>query len=247
MTKVSNMDWDGYARTSYDSVLLLRAYNAMLNDIWFRTQVTQSQHVLDLGCGSGNLARKMLDTGSVVTGYDSSEAMLKIAKEKCAGLPSALHRGDITALENVAGEFDVVTLSNVLYAIPDPQRLLRNAFKCLRSGGRLIVSTPKLGFQIGEVLRFQDLTLGLDPAEWQNLHQDDARLRSCVRQAFPDQTESELIYQLAATNRDYIVSNRDFVFYTRDDLLETLNNMPWSDIDIETTYAGQNWLATLTK
>ncbi|MGH2645333.1 MAG: class I SAM-dependent methyltransferase, partial [Chitinophagaceae bacterium] len=40
------------------------------------------EHILDLGCGTGDLAHEIFLTGCTITGVDSSEQMIKEAKKK---------------------------------------------------------------------------------------------------------------------------------------------------------------------
>src|SRR5215475_11094388 len=47
--------------------------------------LSKGAHVLDVGCGSGLLARKLLDAGFVVTGIDASSAMIDLARSYAPG------------------------------------------------------------------------------------------------------------------------------------------------------------------
>jgi len=57
-----------------------------------------SGRVLDLGCGSGVLASRLLDEGYVVTGIDVSGAMIRLARERVPGatfLRASFHDADL--------------------------------------------------------------------------------------------------------------------------------------------------------
>jgi SAM-dependent methyltransferase/pyrroloquinoline quinone (PQQ) biosynthesis protein C len=96
--------------------------------------------VLDLCLGTGSLARLLTDRGSRVTGIDSSEALLAVARRK---VPEGrfLHC-DIRSLK-LDEQFDaVVCMNGALHYIEEPQdivRVLRVAKDHLRPGGTLIV------------------------------------------------------------------------------------------------------------
>ena len=61
-----------------------RAAAAALVDLLRRTGRTAGR-VVDLGCGSGILARVALDAGYDVTGFDLSEAMIETARRRAPG------------------------------------------------------------------------------------------------------------------------------------------------------------------
>jgi SAM-dependent methyltransferase len=73
---------------------------------------------LDLGCGTGNATRPMVDRGIEVEGLDASEAMLRVARSK---LPQVrFHQGDFRTMA-VPGCFSLVysvfdALNNLLRA-----------------------------------------------------------------------------------------------------------------------------------
>jgi len=49
------------------------------------SDVRPGAHILDLCCGTGNLARRLTNDGYRVTGIDASDAMLKIARSRVPG------------------------------------------------------------------------------------------------------------------------------------------------------------------
>jgi len=58
-------------------------YEQVLKEIVHRADVETSMHILDLGTGTGNLAKRFIELGGRVWGLDYSEAMLAQAREKC--------------------------------------------------------------------------------------------------------------------------------------------------------------------
>jgi trans-aconitate 2-methyltransferase len=103
--------------------------------------------VVDLGCGTGELTRKLHEgTHAVSTlGIDSSEAMLaKCAAHVTDGL--SFQAGDIAKLAaewSVAGpSFDLVFSNAAIHWVSDHETLLARLTKALPPGGQLAVQIP---------------------------------------------------------------------------------------------------------
>ncbi|MCZ6793019.1 MAG: class I SAM-dependent methyltransferase [Planctomycetota bacterium] len=100
--------------------------------------------VVDLGCGSGEHCRFLVQEGFRATGLDSSESMLALAREK--PLPEGLRfvRGDIQRADEALGERfgAALCLGNTLVHITDDEDL-RAAFaavsRSLLPGGRFLL------------------------------------------------------------------------------------------------------------
>ena len=99
----------------------------------------RASDVLDLGCGTGSLSLLAAEQGHRVTGVDLSPARVERARAKLAGRDAAFLVGD--AAQPPVGEqrFDVVLVRHVLWALPDPGRVLRRWWGLLRPGGRLVL------------------------------------------------------------------------------------------------------------
>ncbi|WP_321474754.1 bifunctional glycosyltransferase/class I SAM-dependent methyltransferase [uncultured Paludibaculum sp.] len=98
--------------------------------------------ILDIGCGHGYFASKLKENGHRVTGIDFLETPANLdALEDYRQMD--LDTGDIST---VVGDrrYDYVLLLDVLEHLRDPERLLREATKALRPGGRIIVSVPNV-------------------------------------------------------------------------------------------------------
>ncbi|MEU9408953.1 class I SAM-dependent methyltransferase [Streptomyces sp. NPDC048281] len=95
--------------------------------------------VLDLGCGTGSLALLAAEQGHRVTGVDSSPAMVARARAKLAGRDAVFLLGDAAAPPVGELLFDAVLVRHVLWALPDPARVLRHWRGLLRPGGRFVL------------------------------------------------------------------------------------------------------------
>lgn len=91
--------------------------------------------VLDLGCGTGILTKRIADFGADVLGVDASESMIDTARRNYPEL-SFLH-ADATRL-TFDREFDAVFSNAVFHWIADQPALLRCVQAALKPGGRIV-------------------------------------------------------------------------------------------------------------
>ncbi|MCD9877524.1 class I SAM-dependent methyltransferase [Streptomyces guryensis] len=99
----------------------------------------RASDVLDLGCGTGSLSLLASEQGHHVTGVDSSPVMVDLARAKLAGRDAAFLVGDATVPPVGEQRFDVVLVRHLLWALPDPGRVLRHWRELVRPGGRLVL------------------------------------------------------------------------------------------------------------
>jgi ubiquinone/menaquinone biosynthesis C-methylase UbiE len=101
-----------------------------------------SDRVLDLGCGTGivaRLLRERLGGAARISGVDVSAPM--IAKARALAPELDWHEGNAMALPFADGAFDLVVCQQMLQFVPDPAVALREVKRVLAPGGRLIAST----------------------------------------------------------------------------------------------------------
>lgn len=96
------------------------------------------RRVLDICCGHGNLSQALAAAGAEVTGLDFSPAMLDIARRRAPGV--TLVEGDCAALPFEDASFDAATCGFAIMHVPDAARLLSEARRVLRPGGRFAYS-----------------------------------------------------------------------------------------------------------
>ncbi len=103
--------------------------------------------VLDAGCGSGAVTRRVAATFPAVTvfGCDRSGSRVRRAAAQAAArtAPAPVFEvGDLTALPHPHGTFDLILLRFVLEHLdPDRRRaVIAEARRCLRPGGAVLVS-----------------------------------------------------------------------------------------------------------
>ncbi len=99
------------------------------------------ERVLDLGCGAGRFVAALQDAGADPVGVELAEGALERARRNVPG--AELHAlGPDGAIPLEDASVDLVWCSEVLEHVPDTAGLLSEARRVLRTGGRLLVTTP---------------------------------------------------------------------------------------------------------
>lgn len=133
-----------------------------------------SGDILEIGSGIGNISRYFIEDGAEITLSDFDRTYLPRLEQKFGKYPNlnGLYRLDLSDKEleknhpNLIGTFDTVFALNVVEHIEDHHQALRNAFKLLRTGGKVVILVPAFQFlyngfdeQLGHYRRYTAKTL----------------------------------------------------------------------------------------
>lgn len=105
--------------------------------------------ILDIGCGTGRIAYKLLEMGCKVVGLDFSEESLRMCKSRCGESNLCkddvyLVRGDACRLPLKDNLFDKCISSEVLEHIPsevERSKMIQEVRRVLKPGGKLVLTT----------------------------------------------------------------------------------------------------------
>jgi SAM-dependent methyltransferase len=157
--------WNLYARC-YHSITGLLPYQELLDDVMAAIDLAPGMRVLDVGCGTGALAERIVAEHPDVelVGVDMAKAMLARARAR-RSWPSSVRFiegaiDDVLACETAP--FDRIVSVNVLWTLPDPQRTLAALAARLNLGGTMVHTTPSWRFRAHAIVwrHLQGLTRG---------------------------------------------------------------------------------------
>jgi SAM-dependent methyltransferase len=179
-----------------------------------RLAIHSGMQVIDVACGTGNLAIPAARKGAHVTGLDIAPNLLEQARNRAAaeGLHADFEEGDAEELPYPDAHFDIVmSMFGAMFA-PRPERVAAQFARVCRSGGRIAMANWTAEGFVGKMLalggRYAPPPPGiLAPALWGDEENVRERLGPVA---------SRLSMVRRAVTFDYPFPPRDVVQFFRD-------------------------------
>lgn len=146
MTASTELLWSKLSKSNTLNPAQRHRWRLILEEVAASGNLGAAKVVVDLGCGSGTLLRRVRESSAEpqLIGLDIEELALERARK---AVPDAeFRRVDLNAGANsagtLAGQADVVLCSEVIEHLAEPQHAVSLANALLRPGGVFVVTVP---------------------------------------------------------------------------------------------------------
>jgi len=152
--EITGKEAEKYATRKEDRTL---TYRLIAQDIIEKTNPTHSENILEVACGTGQLATKIfeLTRNPNITATDASEELIKIAKENYKKYPIKF------AVENIhfhtrRGENEVVVIKEAYHHFKEAENGMRDLLMLAKKGGWIYLIDLNRGAPIEEIKKRLD-------------------------------------------------------------------------------------------
>jgi len=177
MSTQSQWHFVGSVPENYERYNVPSIFAPWADDLVEMAALQPGERALDIACGTGIVARtaaRRLGSGGGVVGLDLSAPMLAVARSAAAaeGVTIEWREGNGLQLPLADEAFDVVVCQQGLQFFPDRPAALREMYRVLAPGGRLVLSVwREIERSPGFAVLAQALTRHVGPER----HFDDVR------------------------------------------------------------------------
>jgi ubiquinone/menaquinone biosynthesis C-methylase UbiE len=193
------VNYAGISKT-YDSY---RSYpDGLIKKIIELGRISQGKKVLDLGCGTGNVARQIKNKiNADLIGVDVSPAMLKVAKDKsleviCTDIDNQQLPFRDSSFDSIIGAYVIHQIKNLNFMLSECYRVLRDGVLVL-----LTSSHKQIENQHPIIKKFFPSYVDIDKGRFPDIHQIDKLLNSL---GFKDIQHEEVIVENIPIDYEYL-------------------------------------------
>jgi Methylase involved in ubiquinone/menaquinone biosynthesis len=124
-----------------------RFYNVLLSCL----DVKPADTVIDVGCGTGYLLRRMAERQEIIGyGIDLEPKMIDEAKQKCPEMNIQVSPSENTPFDN--NTFDVMTACMAYHHFSDKEGFIKEAARIIKPGGYLYIADPFFPFPVRKTI-----------------------------------------------------------------------------------------------
>jgi ubiquinone/menaquinone biosynthesis C-methylase UbiE len=189
----SGFQLQGVGPEAYERYMVPIHCTALAQDLVDRMRLRPGEHVLDVACGTGVVARhsaECVGTLGRVTGIELNPDMLEVARQ------AATYVDQIEFLEGSAlelpvpdAQFDVAVCQQAIMFFPDRELAVREMYRALKPGGRIglnVFRTPEFVPSFAYLIEALDKHAGQGAADFMRapfVMESVAQMRSLFDQA----------------------------------------------------------------
>ncbi len=196
--------------------------------------------ILDIGCGAGDYLAAMQNLGWHVSGVEPDP----VSAERARARGLEIKTGSLAQARIADHSFDQVTMRHVLEHLHDPVAVIKECFRILKKGGRLVLLTPNkdsLGHK-----HFRETYFHLDPPRhltlfstkaivrlFQKSQFTDVRINTLTRAAVGSYNASSIIRDTGKLVDSNILPQKGrLLFYTKEIFLNMLGKECGEEIEV---------------
>jgi arsenite methyltransferase len=138
---MSGLEFTKEAAKQLEKIYLTRDVIAQRLETLRQLNLTSGERILDIGCGPGYLCESMAEIvgrQGAVFGIDISADLIALCNRRKPAAWLSYVIGDATKVAQADASFDVVVCTQVAEYVPDVDRVLAEAFRVLKPGGRTV-------------------------------------------------------------------------------------------------------------
>ncbi len=144
MTKTSETLFDNIADKYYSvTPAIPKQYIQLLRETF---NITAHDTIIDLGCGSGDLALALTKYSSRVQGIDISKAMIAMAQEKDIQKQVSWIHTSVEDFDLGEEKYDLITTFDSFHLFPNQKELIQRCARALKPNGALCIGWVMYAF-----------------------------------------------------------------------------------------------------
>jgi ubiquinone/menaquinone biosynthesis C-methylase UbiE len=232
--------WDfcgpAYKKAIGHSIPHQEMFISVMNNLEFKN----NQYLLDAGCGAGDLEKYICEKefNFNIRAIDFSAEMIKGAKEKCKNRKIIFRQHDLDKkLPFRDNFFSGVVCIQVAFALPRLGYTLKEFYRVLKKGSRLVLVEPKPEANMGKLVIYQFRQI--------KKYQGARRIKEFFR--YIGKMPFGMVVLLFNLVMDRWERQKKYHFYNLDQLKDITSKAGFKFIENEDTLASQDNLIVLTK
>ena len=111
-------------------------------------EIGQQKRILNAGCGDGVYDLYLKNQISEIVSIDINRSDIQIARDLNSEKNLLYCVADIGTMPFAPGEFDCIICTDVIEHLPDDMGAISEMCRCLKKGGKLIVTAPSKNFPL---------------------------------------------------------------------------------------------------